>query len=62
MSEIYPRPTSKKFREINLQYNSLVKSYFDEILAKNRWGKIFKFAHCAHRPKKKISSNQVAST
>ena len=30
-------PHLKNFREINLQYNSLVISYFDEIFAKKSW-------------------------
>jgi len=50
-------PTLKNFREINLQYNSLQKKYFDGIYAKKSWGKVFeittlcsknlKFPHCA---------------
>ena len=53
-------PTSKNFREIDLQYNSLVKNYFDEIFAKKSWGEIFEITTLWRGSTliKKISSNQ----
>ena len=61
MSEIYP--FSKLFREINLQYNSLVKKVtLTKFLRKNRGGKIFKLPNCVVLKNEKFSHQKNNSS